>query len=138
MLFRSIFGTISPGNSPGTLNQTGDQTWEDGGSCEWEIDDTTGWPTDNAGVDPGWDLINIDGSLLLGSLSPGGFTIDIISLDHNAGHSPDVSGNALNFLELNPWGSIDYSFEIVRTTGGISGFDASLFTLNSSAFTNEG
>jgi autotransporter-associated beta strand protein len=119
---------LSPGNSPGTLSQTGLQTWTDGGTYLWEINDRLG----TKGADPGWDWIDITGTLELGSLSAGGFTIDIDSL---SGASP---GDALNFVELNHVPEIDYSFIIASATVGISGFDAGDFTLDDSGFNNAG
>ena len=122
-------GVISPGNSPGTAI-TGAQTWEDGGAYLWEIDDATG----TQGGDAGWDWLDITGDLTI-SATGGGFTIDIDSLLH-ADHG---SGDALNFVELNHVPEIDYSFIIATTTSGtISGFDASAFTLDDSGFTNAG
>jgi fibronectin-binding autotransporter adhesin len=119
---------LSPGNSPGTLSQTGDQTWIAGGAYLWEINDRLG----TKGEDPGWDWISIDGTLDLSLLTVDGFTIDIDSL------SDASPGDALNFVELNHVPEIDYSFIIASATGGISGFDAGDFSLDDSGFTNAG
>ena len=70
----SLGGVISPGNSPGTAI-TGAQTWNDGGSYLWEINDMAG----TKGDDSGWDWLDITGTLDLANLSAGGFTIDIDS-----------------------------------------------------------
>ena len=81
---------LSPGNSPGTMS-TGAQTWEDGGTYLWEINasnDAGG----TIGSDPGWDWLDITGTLELGGLSAGGFTIDIDSLT-----SGNVAGDAAGF-----------------------------------------
>ena len=51
--------TVSGGNSPGTTNFAGNQTWAGGGTDLFEIDDATG----AQGGDPGWDFLNITGSL---------------------------------------------------------------------------
>ena len=72
----SLGSIISPGNSPGTMS-TGAQTWEDGGTYLWEINDSGG----SKGGDPGWDWLSITGTLELGSLGAGGFAIDIDSLE---------------------------------------------------------
>ena len=120
----TVNGVIAPGNSPGTL-ATNSQLWNDGGAYLWEIDDTTG----TRGTDAGWDWLDITGTLDLTGLTADGFTIDIDSLLH----VDHTSGDALNFdLET------DYSFVIASATIGISGFDASLFNLDASGFTNEG
>ena len=122
---------LSPGNSPGTLS-TGNQIWNDGGSYLWEINasnDAGG----TIGTDPGWDWLDITGSLDLSLLSAGGFTIDIDSLT-----SGNIAGDAVGF---DTWtkgapGDFDYSFTIATFDSLIGTFDASLFTLDSSGFTN--
>ena len=122
---------LSPGNSPGTLS-TGSQTWNDGGSYLWEINasnDAGG----TQGADPGWDWLDITGSLDLSSLTAGGFTIDIDSLT-----SGNIAGDAVGF---DTWtkgspGDVDYSFTIATASSGITGFDADNFTLDSSGFSN--
>jgi len=129
----TINGTISPGSSPGTLTITGDVVWNDGADYLWEINasDIDGGGT--KGTDPGWDWLDITGTLDLTNLSAGGFTIDIDSL------TGALAGDAAGFdtfLEdgLEP-GDHDYSFIIASATN-ISGFSASLFTLDDSGFSN--
>ena len=120
-------GVISPGNSPGTA-ATGSQTWNDGGTYLWEINDSGG----TQGADPGWDWLDITGTLELGSLSAGGFTIDITSLttanDPGLAAGFDYTGLAYG----DPFGT---TF-IIASADTISGFDDSLFTLDDSAFVN--
>ena len=125
-------GVISPGNSPGTAN-TGAQTWNDGGSYIWEINasDIDGGGT--KGTDPGWDWLDITGTLDLANLSAGGFTIDIDSLT-----ASNVAGDAVGFdtwTKGNP-GDVDYSFIIASASGGITDFSADKFSFDSSGFTN--
>ena len=121
-------GTINPGNSPGTIT-TSNQTWINGASYGWEINDSNG----TAGGAVGWDLIDItateieNGSLDLSQLTTGGFGIDVISLD------------ALNDLGLaegfdDPNGA--YEFVILTAIGGITGFEADDFTINDDGFNN--
>jgi len=127
----TVNGVLAPGNSPGTLS-TGSQTWNDGGSYLWEINasnDAGG----TIGSDPGWDWLDITGSLDLSSLTAGGFTIDIDSLT-----SGNIAGDAVGF---DTWtkgspGDVDYSFTIATASSGITGFDADNFTLDSSGFSN--
>ena len=127
----TVNGVIAPGNSPGTL-ATGSQLWNDGGSYLWEINasnDAGG----TQGADPGWDWLDITGSLDLSSLTAGGFTIDINSLT-----SGNIAGDAVGF---DTWtkgspGDVDYSFTIATASSGITGFDADNFTLDSSGFSN--
>jgi len=122
----TIAGVISPGNSPGTA-ATGAQTWLDGGSYLWEINNSGG----TQGADSGWDWLDITGALDLTSLTAGGFTIDIDSLTLG-----NIAGDADGFgsyIQLD--GIADYSFTIATATS-ISGFDDSLFTLDYSGFSN--
>ena len=122
-----LSGVISPGNSPGTL-ATGSQTWNDGGAYLWEINDSGG----TQGADSGWDWLDITGALDLANLTVGGFTIDIDSLTLG-----NVAGNADGFDSYIKFDGIaDYSFTIATASGGISGFDDSLFTLDYSGFSN--
>jgi len=127
----TVNGVIAPGNSPGTL-ATGSQLWNDGGSYLWEINasnDAGG----TIGTDPGWDWLDITGSLDLSLLSAGGFTIDIDSLT-----SGNIAGDAVGFdtwTKGNP-GDVDYSFIIASASGGITDFSADKFSFDSSGFTN--
>jgi len=123
----TIAGVISPGNSPGTAS-TGSQTWLDGGSYLWEINNSNG----TKGVDEGWDWLDITGTLELGGLSAGGFTIDIDSLS-----LANSIGDAAGFESWSKGdGIVDYSFIIATTSAGISGFDATDFSFDSSGFSN--
>jgi autotransporter-associated beta strand protein len=117
--------TIAPGASPGTMFQTGTQTWLNGGSFDFEIDNANA----AAGGDPGWSLMDITGGLVLTGLGPGGFTIDIDSLVH-----PSHAAAQLQVLPFT-----DYVWDFVHTTTGITGFNANLFTLDTTGFsTNTG
>jgi len=113
--------TLSPGNSPGTM-QTASQTWTDGGNYNLQIFDFDLAPG------TGFDTIAITGTLNLGGLTAGGFNINLWSLSEVV---PDVNGNALNFNN-----AVSDSWMILSTTGGISGFDAQNFTINVGAFNN--
>jgi fibronectin-binding autotransporter adhesin len=122
----SLGGVISPGNSPGTAI-TGNQTWENGGTYLWEVNDSGGLKGD----DPGWDWLDITGALTL-DLSAGGFTIDIDSL---------TLGNSVGDADgFDSWskgdGNVDYSFIIASASAGITGFDAADFSFDSSGFSN--
>jgi|GEM_PF-1883782 len=107
--------TISPGNSPGVFSQIGTQTWASGGNYNWQLLDAAG----SAGT--GFDQIQIDGELIVTASSHNPFAINLWTL---ASIGPDVDGAALNF---DP--SLDYSWDILTTTGGILGFDETLFEL---------
>jgi hypothetical protein len=115
-----VNGTIAPGASVGTLN-AGAETWNGGGSYEFEINDATG----TAGVDPGWDLLNSSDVLTIGATSGNRFTIQIVSL---AGSS---AGPAAHFDNAQ-----SYSWPIAVAAGGVSGFAADKFTLDGAGFQN--
>ena len=113
-----VNGTLTPGNSPGTLN-TGSQTWFNGANYNWQIFDATG----SAGS--GYDLLNIAGSLDLSNLTAGGFGINMWSL---SGINPDVNGSATNFNAAN-----NYSWILAQAAAGITGFEATDFSIFTSA-----
>jgi T5SS/PEP-CTERM-associated repeat protein len=113
-----VNGTLTPGNSPGTLN-TGSQTWFNGANYNWQIFNATG----SAGS--GYDLLNISGSLDLSNLTAGGFGINMWSL---SGINPDVNGNATNFNAAN-----NYSWILAQAAAGITGFEATDFSIFTSA-----
>lgn len=117
--------TLSPGSSPGTLSQTGNQTWLNGGNYNWQIYDATGL----AGV--GYDTVAVTGILDLTSLT--GVTDFNINLWSLSGIGPDVNGNAINFNS-----AINQSWTLVSTTGGVTGFDLGDFTINIGAFNGTG
>ena len=123
----TIAGVISPGNSPGTA-ATGAQTWLDGGSYLWEINNSNG----TKGVDEGWDWLDITGTLDLTNLTAGGFTIDITSL--TTANDPGLAAG-FDYSGLAYGDSYGTTF-IIASADTISGFDASLFTLDDSAFVN--
>lgn len=116
--------TLSPGNSPGTLTQTGNQTWLDGGNYNWQVYDAAGL------AGSGYDTIVITGLLDLSNLTAEtGFNINLWSL---SAIGPDVNGNAMNFSETSQ------SWTLVSTTGGITGFDSTDFSINTSAVNGTG
>ncbi len=117
-----VYGTLSPGNSPGTQTVDGNTFFFGGGSYNWEIADANG----DAGV--GYDTLVTGGTLNLGNLSPSSqFTINVISL---SSISPDVFGPASGF---DPAGSFSWT---LATAGTISGFNANHFIINTSGFQN--
>lgn len=109
-------GTISPGNSPGNLT-LGSTQWDGAGDYNWQIHDATG----TAGTD--FDLLTINGTLDLSSAS--GWAINLWSL---SGVGPDTNGDALNFNNAQ-----SYSWTIATTTGGVTGFNAANFVINTAA-----
>ncbi len=110
-------GTLAPGNSPGTLNISGDLTWASGGQYNWQVVNASG----TAGSS--WDLVDISGDLDLTFLSAESpFSINLWTL---ASTGPDVDGDAINFNNQQ-----SYTWTIARVAGSILGFDASYFTIN--------
>lgn len=109
-------GTIAPGNSVGELN-TGSETWNSGGAYIWEISAVSG----TAGTD--WDLLDITGTLTIASTSGAPFQI---KLQTPAGTSP---GNATGFNVATP-----YAWTIAQTSGGVLGFVADKFVLDTTGF----
>jgi autotransporter-associated beta strand protein len=112
---------VSPGNSPGLMS-TGSQNWGGGGSYLWEINDTLGL----AGSDPGWDWLDISGTLTISATSVDPFEIEITSLT-----PANIAGEAANFVD-----SEDYTWTIASASSGIAGFSADAFFLDTSNFQN--
>jgi hypothetical protein len=116
--------TLSPGNSPGIMPFGTSQTWASF-TYEWETNDWNGdigTGTGVAGTD--FDQITIDGTLDLTGGS-GSYVLEIISLD-----GADMPGDVVNFDDS------DQSWNILTTTGGITGFDVANWTVDASNFTN--
>ena len=110
---------LSPGNSPGILSFSGNQSW-DSYSYEWEVND---WVASVAGTN--FDRIDITGGLTLTGAAPGDYILDVLSL--TAGN---VAGDVANFTET------DNAWTILATSSGISGFNAAFWTIDTSGFTN--
>jgi autotransporter-associated beta strand protein len=117
-------GTLSPGNSPGTLTQDGGSLQLGvGGDYNWQIHDADG----AAGT--GYDTTSlINGATLdLSLLSVGNtYNINLWSL---SGIGPDVSGNAIDFNN-----TLAYSWTLFSTGTAITGFSTDKFTINTGAF----
>ena len=111
--------TLTPGEGTGTLT-TVSETWAGGGTLQFNLADATGIKG------AGWNFLQINGSLNITASAANAFHLDLASLGLDG-----QSGLALNF---DP--SKDYTWEIASTTGGITGFNASIFDLNESTFAN--
>ncbi len=120
-------GTGSPGNSPGTQTVAGNLEWAGGANYNWDIYDAKG----TAGNLLGWDLYDVTGQLDLTALSlMSKFNINLWSLSAVA---PDVSGDAINFDYAQ-----NYTWTIVAAAGGIAGFNADFFNINTAAINGTG
>jgi autotransporter-associated beta strand protein len=115
----TFFGT----GGPSMLN-AGNTLFAPGGKYTFEVNDFTG----TKGVDPGWDLLNITGTLDLSNLSPvNPFIIQLNSLTIF-----DGVGAAANFNQYS-----DYSLLIASASGGFVGnFASDLFQIDTSGFQN--
>ena len=85
-------GTVSPGNSPGTITAA-NGVFEPGGNYNWQLLNATG----TAGAALGWDLIALSGTgtLDLTALSAANrFNLNTWTL---SSINPDIDGPALNF-----------------------------------------
>jgi autotransporter-associated beta strand protein len=111
--------TLSPGSNLGTLTISNDLTLNGGGNYNWQIVSGSG----SEGLS--WDLASVGGTLSIASTSATPFKINLWSL---SGTSPDVNGNAANFNSAQ-----NYTWTIATAAGGISGFSADKFRINTSA-----
>jgi uncharacterized repeat protein (TIGR01451 family) len=107
--------------APGTDN-VGPQIWNGGDTNVWEINDVDA----GAGTDPGWDLLNITGDLTINATPGSKFTIAITSLT-----LANAPGDVNDFDN-----TAEYTWTIVKTTTGITGFDAAAINLDTSSFSN--
>ncbi|MEI6238905.1 MAG: autotransporter-associated beta strand repeat-containing protein [Planctomycetia bacterium] len=134
-------GTITPGNSPGTITSAG-AVFAAGGNYNWQLFDVSG----TAGNVNGWDLIQVGtgGTLDLSGLSNSStFNLNLWTLSSTG---PDVNGAPQNFVA-----NTQYVFPIVRfdslsslvLPGGFGSATAgmnltSLFTINLSGTNGTG
>ena len=111
---------LAPGSSPGTMVFGSDLTLNNGGSLEIEIRAPSGTP----GTD--WDFVSIAGTFNLGSLTAGGYSLKVISLDlaNNLGAVSGLTGPT--------------SWVIATAGGGITGFEATDFAIDISQFVGGG
>ncbi|MBI5724788.1 MAG: autotransporter-associated beta strand repeat-containing protein [Planctomycetes bacterium] len=103
-------GTTTPFYQVGAMG-AGNTVFSGAGNYNWQIYNATG----AAGV--GYDVLNVTGTLDVSAASA--FKINAWSMS-----SATVSGNAINFNNAS-----NYTWTLVTTTGGIVGFDPSLFQL---------
>ena len=118
-------GTISPGNSPGTIFLA-NTVFGTNGNYNWQVYDATGTKGGTSGYD--W-ISSTNGSLSITANASDKFNINLWTL---SGVSPDVSGSALNFLSsgTNQW--------TLGTWTSISGFDTNYFRINTFATNGTG
>lgn len=107
-------GTLSPGNSVGTLTITQNVVFGQSGRYLWELQDV------DSGSGTGWDMLLIDGSLTVDATSENRFVLQVASLNAlgQDGNVADFSGASL------------YDWTILTATGGILGFSNDKFEFN--------
>jgi autotransporter-associated beta strand protein len=103
--------SLAPGNSIGTL-LTGSETWEGGGSFQWEVGD---WNGTTPGED--WDLLSTLGTVTITANSASPFVVELSEYFFTG------------FTEE------DRSFVFATASGGIFGFDADAFLIDASPLT---
>lgn len=113
----TVSGTIAPGVGVGTL-VTGAETWMGGGRYECEINST------NAA---GCDRLNINGLLNVAATAGSPFTLRLVTLVSGTTPGP-VAG--FSKYASNSW-------TLATASGGVTNFDTSKVTIDTSAFTND-
>jgi autotransporter-associated beta strand protein len=116
-------GRISPGNSPGTLT-TSAETWAGGGGYVWELNAAS---DDSGAKGTSYDWLNVNGGLDITSTTDGLFTIYVTSL---------TGTNAAGITPGFTYG-VTYQWIVASATGGITGFNADHFAIDTSAFAND-
>ena len=111
----SLTDVLSPGNSPGTLSLSQNQSWNSF-TYDWEINN---FPGTVAGTD-------FDNSAITGTLDLTGSSYGLNVLSLTAGNVP---GNVPNFSETTT------SWTILSASGGITGFNAGNWAIDASGFT---
>ena len=127
----AVYGELAPGGfdlngtaSIGTLT-TGSQTWYDGASYAWQVNNTLG----AAGT--AYDTLVIDGSLNLSNLSEKGFTLEVLGL------AGTLAGTIANFDGTwSPTQYKSYTWTLLTASDGITGFDADYFRVDTTNFAN--
>ena len=112
-------GVISPGNSPGTANFTGNVTFGAGSRYVFELNSVVA----NSGSQ---DFLDIDGFLSILSTPANKLTLAISTL--NGANSP---APLTDFLASEP-----YTFNLATAVGGISGFNAAAVAVDATNFIN--
>ncbi len=112
-------GTLSPGASPGSLAISQGIVFGPGGNYDWQMVSASG----TAGI--GWDTVTTEGTLSITAAAGDPFAVNLWSL---ASTNPDVDGPVADFNAAQAG-----SWTIARATGGITGFVADAFVINTAA-----
>ena len=123
---------VSPGASPGTLAITtggAATTWAGGGHYTWEVnkvDTANQAQTVYKGLDPGHDWLNVTGALNITADSGNKFNLDLTGLNLS-----NVPGAVDSWTKTK-----SYDWTIASASGGITGFAAGAFSINTANFTS--
>ena len=117
-------GTVSPGEGRGILTVGDGITFGSGGNYNWQLEDALIPP----GQPGGWDLLSGGGTLSIAATPQDPFLINLWTVD-----STGLSVPAFNFSPTQ-----NASWTIVSATGGIAGFAANKFLVNTSAINGTG
>lgn len=120
----STNATLAPGTGVGTLS-FGNVTWSPGGNYNWQMQSGTG------GSGSGWDLASGSGTLAIAATIGSPFKLNLWSV---TGTTPDTSGPAAGFDPS----TRSYIWPIASGAGGITGFSASKFLIDTSAANGTG
>ena len=124
--------TVAPGTAPGTsigtLTVSQDVTLGSGGNYNWQMLSGTG----TAGTATSWDVLTVGGILTIAATVADPFKINLWTLTSTS-TAGDVSGTAADF---NP--AQNYTWRIAGASGGVTGFAADKFAINTSATNGTG
>ena len=114
-----VAGTLAPGNSPGQISAAA-TTFAGGGQVLWEINDGTGL------AGSGYDLLAVTGALTVTASPASRFTVSLVSLK-----ADNTAGTLAHFDARS-----SHRYTLVSTSGGILGYSADRFAVDSSGFAN--
>lgn len=112
---QGIFAQSNPGT---TL--VDDTEWAGGDHRTWKVNNATG----TAGSDPGWDLLNVLGTLNITATEASKFTIELASLE-----ADNTPGSPANFDM-----DTSYTWRIATASEPITGFNAAKFEIVTTQF----
>jgi autotransporter-associated beta strand protein len=117
---------VAPGDGVGKFTVNDSLVLTGSSGYLWQLTNATG----TAGSTTGWDLLTVTGTLTIAATSADPFQINPWTLSSG---SPVTSGSAANFNREQ-----SYTWKIASAAGGISGFAADKFVINTSATNGTG
>ncbi len=116
-------GAIGGGSTTAGTLTLGNVAINPGATFLFNLNNATG----TAGTSTGWSLLNLTGTLDLNGTAVSPLTLKLATINHTTGQA----ATALNFDPAAP-----STFLVASAAGGITGFDASAWTFDTSAFQN--